>query len=77
LVENLPEAQKGFTLLFSAWPFPGHQAVFEWRREEHGGNWYFSPAHGLEGWLCPALFKYFDPEQVPERIYAQVKSKNG
>jgi hypothetical protein len=77
LVENLREPEKGFTLLFSAQPFPGHQAVFEWRRKDRGGNWYFSPAHGLEGWLCPALFKYFDREQVPDRIYAQVKSKSG
>ena len=29
----------------------------------------------MEGWLCPALFKYFD--QAPERIYAQVKPRSG
>ena len=34
-----------------------------------------APALDLEGWLCPALFKYFD--QAPERIYAQVKAKSG
>ena len=71
LVEGLPGAEKGFALLFSAEPFPGYQAAFEWRRQEYGGNWYYSPEHGLEGWLCPALFKYF--EQAPERLYVQVK----
>jgi hypothetical protein len=27
----------------------------------------------MEGWLCPALFKYF--EEAPKRIYVQVKAK--
>jgi hypothetical protein len=39
-----------------------------------GGNWYFSPQFQLEGWLCPALFKYF--EAAPQKIYAQVKARN-
>ncbi|HLJ93813.1 MAG TPA: DUF6717 family protein [Gemmataceae bacterium] len=74
LVEGLPRADQGFTLLFSAQPFPGYQAVFEWRREEYGGSWYFSPVLQMEGWLCPALVKYF--EKAPQRIYAQAKPKN-
>jgi hypothetical protein len=73
LVEGLPDPERGFVLVFSAQPFPGHQAYFEWRREEFGGNWYYSPGHGLEGWLCPALFKYFD--RAPQRIYAQAKPR--
>ena len=63
------------TLIFSDRPFPGHQAVFERRREEFGGWWYFSAALDREGWLCPALFKYF--EAAPEKIYAQFKAKAG
>ena len=61
------------SLLFSANPFPGHQAALEWRREEHGGNWYYSPELDMEGWLCPAMFKYFD--EAPEKIYARFKPK--
>ena len=38
-----------------------------------GGNWYDSPDLDIEGWLCPALFKYF--EVAPERIYAQFKAR--
>jgi hypothetical protein len=72
---GLDRPEQGFTLLFSANPFPGHQAVFEWRRSEMGGNWYYSPQLDAEGWLCPALFKYFDA--APQRIYAQFKSKKG
>ena len=73
MVQGIPEAVTGFTLLFSATPFPGHQATFEWRRKDLGGNWYYSPDLGIEGWLCPALFRYF--EAAPERIYAQFKPK--
>ncbi len=71
MVRDIPGAAAGFTLLFSASPFPGYQTVFEWRRMEMGGNWYHSAALDLEGWLCPALLKYF--EQAPEKIYAQFK----
>ena len=42
-------------------------------RFESGGNWYYSPEYDAEGWLCPALFKYF--EWAPERLYVQVKPK--
>ena len=73
MVEGIPDAECGVTILFSAGPFPGCQHEFEWRREEYGGNWYYSPEYNLEGWLCPALFHYFD--QAPERLYAQVKPK--
>ncbi len=71
MVRDIPNAEKGFTLLFSDQPFPGHQAAFEWRRAESGGNWYFSPALNREGWLCPALFKYFNT--APAKIYAQFR----
>ena len=60
LVANIPDAAVGFTLLFSASPFPGCQARFDWRREEHGGHWYHCAELGMGGWLCPALFAYFE-----------------
>ena len=69
LVEAIPNAEQGFTLLFSAYAFPGYQAELEWRREDGAGNWYYSPALDAEGWLCPALFNYF--EQAPKKIYVQ------
>jgi hypothetical protein len=72
MLEGIPDAASGVTLLFSPTPFPGSRFEFQWRREESGGNWYYSPQFDLEGWLCPALFKYFDA--APVRIYAQVLS---
>ena len=73
MVEQIPNAENGFSLIFSANPFPGHDVKFEWRREDCGGNWYFSPDLEMEGWLCPALFRYFD--EAPEKLYAQFKPK--
>ena len=73
VVANLRDAAHGFTLIFSRTPFPGHQYRLDWRREEGGGNWYYAEALDMEGWLCPALFKYF-PE-APEQIYVQTKQR--
>ena len=73
LVKDIPDAESGFTLVFSAQPFPGFQAEFEWRREEFSGNWYYCRALNMEGWLCPALLKYFDA--APKKIHAQFRAK--
>ena len=73
LVRHIPRATGGFRLLFSASPFPGHQAVFERVRSEMGGTWYRSEdTPDMEGWLCPALLKYF--AEAPERIYAKAEA---
>ena len=73
LVAHIPDAREGFRLTFSAAPFPGYQRRFDWVREEMGGNYYRMEGSEMEGWLCPALFKYF-PE-TPKEIYVQVKAK--
>jgi hypothetical protein len=74
MVAGIPDADTGFSLVFSAAPFPGYQARLEWKREEHGGNWYYSPELKMEGWLCPALFKYFD--EAPRQLYAEFKARS-
>ena len=73
LVENIPNARLGFRLLFSAAPFPGYQTEFERDRADVGGTWYHTipPQPPMEGWLCPALFKYF--ENAPQRIYVKAE----
>jgi hypothetical protein len=75
VVAEIPDAENGFTLIFSITPFPGFQHRLDWRREEDGGNWYYSKQLDLEGWLCPALFRYF-PE-APKQLYVQIKSRAG
>jgi len=73
LVSGIPNASEGFRLLFSAQPFPGFQEELVWVRGEHDGNWYRWEKHGAEGWLCPALLKYFD--KAPKKNYARAESK--
>ncbi|HXP35527.1 MAG TPA: DUF6717 family protein [Chthoniobacterales bacterium] len=73
-VVNIPDAEKGFRAIFSASPFPGADLKLEWRREESGGNWYYSDRFKMEGWLCPALLKYFPT--APREIYVKIEPKN-
>ena len=66
---GIQNADRGFLLVFSADPFPGAEMELRWLRQEMGGNVY--GWNELEGWLCPALLKYF-PEP-PQRIFAQFR----
>jgi hypothetical protein len=72
VVANIPDAERGFTMIFSAAAFPGHQFRLEWRRADSTGNWYYSPQLEMEGWLCPALLLYFSG--APKELYVQVRS---
>ncbi len=69
---HLPNAAQGFLAVFSASYFPDAQIVLEWVREEGGGNVYRWTDKGMEGWLCPALLRYFD--QAPAKMYIQMKA---
>ncbi len=73
MTAKIPNAEKGFRAVFSATPFPGYSEKFEWRREESGGNWYYNDRYEMEGWLCPALFKYFST--TPKEIYVRAEEK--
>ncbi len=70
--EKIENAQAGFRLLFSPGPFPGAHRL-DWVREDDGGNWYHSKEAKIDGWLCPALFHYF--EEAPEVLYAKAEAK--
>ena len=69
--KGIRNAEKGFVLVFSATPFPDADLELEWVREEMEGNVYRWPETGQEGWLCPALLRYF-PEP-PSKLYAQFR----
>jgi len=68
---DIPHADQGFLAVFSADYFPDAQVVLEWVRQEGGGNVYRWAETGQEGWLCPALFRYF--EEAPAKLYVQVR----
>jgi hypothetical protein len=75
VVADIPDAERGFILIFSALPFPGQQYRLDWQREDaDGGNWYRSEELDMEGWLCPALFHYF--AEAPKFIYVQTKTRS-
>lgn len=73
LVADIPDAKRGFRIVFSASEFPGGTQKLDWVRAEKSGNVYRSEALGMEGWLCPALFQYF--ESAPASIYLKVEAK--
>ncbi len=72
---GIADPGRGFVALFSKDPFPTARLCLEWVREEGGGNVYRWPELGKEGWLCPALFRYFD--RAPERLYVEVRPAEG
>ena len=73
---NINDPDNGYYLTFSATPFPGYQREMDWIEADKGGNWYeCENEQGAmkEGWLCPALFKYYD--DAPKKLYAKVESR--
>ncbi len=74
LVKDIPDAGKGFRLLFSAKPFPGHQKELRWLRGDSGGNYYALDDPPMEGWICPAMFKYYS--KAPKNLYVKAEPIN-
>ena len=71
MVKDIPDAQRGFRLLFSTQPFPGYTHKLVWRRGDKTGNWYYCEQYDKEGWLCPGLFRYY--QEAPKEIYAKAE----
>ena len=72
LAKEIPDAGKGFRLIFSSASFPGYQKKVSRVEGEMGGNWYETDDPHMKGWLCPALFRYFD--EAPAEIYVKAES---
>ncbi|MFM9860240.1 DUF6717 family protein [Pseudoxanthobacter sp. M-2] len=75
IVAGLRDAHNGFVMVFSSNAFPGSQFELDWRRPDRSGNVYFSTALDAEGWLCPALLKYFDAP--PPKLFVAVRERDG
>jgi len=58
-------------IVFSKDPFPSELTfrTLNLIRKEHRGAWY--EYHSLEGWLCPALYKFFD--DPPKTIHFTIE----
>lgn len=71
LVKDIPDARGGFRLLFAASPFPGHQKKLTWLRGDMGGNYYRLDDPPMEGWICPAMFRYY--KTAPKALYVKAE----
>lgn len=71
LVADIPKADQGFRLTFSAQRFPAYQKKLTWTRSDGNGNYYQLDDPPLEGWICPALFHYFT--EPPRELYVQAE----
>jgi hypothetical protein len=69
VVKDIPDAKQGFRLTFSANPFPGFQKKLTWLRGDSNGNFYKLDDPPVEGWICPAMFKYY--KTPPANLYVQ------
>lgn len=76
LSKNIPRAEEGIAISFSENQFPDFDIELEHVRKDMSGNWYKvmdckeQDLIGIEGWLCPALLKYFT--EAPKHIYAKI-----
>jgi hypothetical protein len=73
IVKDIPTADEGFRLLFSAKPFPEYQKKLIWLRGDQGGNYYRFEDSEMEGWICSAMFKYY--ETAPKELYVKAEPK--
>ena len=74
LVRGIPAATNGFRMLFSTQAFPGYQKKLTWVRPQGGGNVYRMEDPPMEGWLCPALLRYY--REAPKELYVKAESKS-
>ena len=68
ICSEIPDAEKGFDLIFSKNEFPGWKYKFDWVKPEFGGNTYWSEDLKEYFYLCPVLNVFIDP--APPCIYA-------
>jgi hypothetical protein len=73
LVKDIPDATNGFRLLFATQAFPGNQKKLTWLRGDMGGNYYKMDDPAMEGWICPAMFRYY--QAAPKELYVRAEAK--
>jgi hypothetical protein len=73
LVKDIPNPREGFRLTFAASSFPGFQKKVTWLRGDSGGNYYKLDDPPMEGWICPAMFRYY--KTAPAALYVRAEPK--
>lgn len=70
MIDSVVGDRVNVTIRFSSNPFPNYTLHLSRIRLEYGGAWYKLEGSDMEGWLCPALLKYF--AEPPKHIYAEI-----
>jgi len=73
LARDIPGVANGFRTLFPAQPFPGYQKKLTWLRGDVGGNYYRMEEPAMEGWTCPAIFRYY--AKAPRELFVKAEPK--
>ena len=73
VTRHIPDAERGFNVVFPGIHVPDHQHHLQWQKEEGTGDVYHVEELGAEGRLCPVLLRCFD--ERPSNVHVQVKSK--
>jgi hypothetical protein len=68
-VSNVTNAKAGFCMTFTN---AGGGFRLERREPADGGWYYYCPQIKMEGWLCPALYLYF--EEAPVRLSCTMRN---
>ena len=67
---HIPKTDEKVLIIFSAESFKGHSHILKHKEQDGTGNTY--KLGEMEGWLCAALYQYFD--KTPSEIYVQMKA---
>lgn len=75
LCEMLHQKYGDFSASFSAGEIPNADLIMcrTTEGDYEAGTWYKERHTGMDAWLCPALFQYFD--DAPATIYVKVNRK--
>jgi hypothetical protein len=57
VVADIPNAEHGFTLIFAAAPFPGHQYKLDWVRADEDGGIGIAPQNSI--WKAGSVRRCF------------------
>src|SRR5690606_16938668 len=68
VVADIPNSRNGVRLLFLNRRFPNALKLDKLRDEAEGAWYRCDELDGAEGWLCPAMFHYFQ-RPAPSEIY--------
>ncbi len=59
-----------FNMLFSSTEIPDVDVILTKQERFAKGNWYIDLKTGMRGWLCPALYLYYN--RAPKKLFIKI-----